>query len=93
MHNHATLLAGLRTLGADAVPAGQLPSASLYEFCFTPSSVGGGVGGWRAWRLDLPAYEPPADGLFRRILVPTVDTARCVGSAARMTVTQAPALI
>ena len=59
-------LAGLPCVDADTVPAGQLPTSSLYEFCLTPSSGGGGSS-WRAWRLDLPAYEPPADGLFRRI--------------------------
>lgn len=64
-------LSGLTTMDSETVPTMQLPQKSLYEFCFDVTDLR-----WRAWRSLVPEYEPPEDGEFSSILVPTVDTVR-----------------
>ncbi|PNH08033.1 Dynein-1-alpha heavy chain, flagellar inner arm I1 complex [Tetrabaena socialis] len=55
----------------ERVAATQLPARSLYEYCFDT-----GEGVWKSWRSYLQPYEPPVDGAFAKILVPTVDVVR-----------------
>ncbi len=64
-------LANMGTVDGERVAATQLPAKSLYEFCFDTTE-----GVWKAWRHFVTDYEPPADGQFSRILVPTVDVVR-----------------
>jgi len=64
-------LAGLGTVDTDRVSASQLPSRSLYEYCFDVAD-----GCWRSWRSYVTDYIPPASGHFRQILVSTADTVR-----------------
>lgn len=64
-------LAALGTIDADRVSASQLPSRSLYEYCFDVAD-----GCWRSWRSYVQEYTPPPSGLFSRILVSTADTVR-----------------
>lgn len=56
--------------------ATQLPAKSLYEYCF---DVEEGV--WKAWKAYVTPYEPPIDGQFSKILVPTVDVVRYAHAA------------
>lgn len=64
-------LANMGMVDAERVAASQLPSKSLYEYCFDTNE-----GVWRAWRTYVQPYEPPADSMFSKILVPTVDVVR-----------------
>lgn len=65
-------LAAMGTIDADRVSASQLPSRSLYEYCFDVAD-----GCWRSWRSYVTEYVPPASGQFSKILVSTADTVRC----------------
>ena len=56
---------------ADKVQPTHLPNRSLYEYCFDA-----GERCWRRWSAFVTPYEPPVDGKFSKILVPTVDTVR-----------------
>lgn len=56
----------------DRVAPTQLPAKSMYEYCFDTSDCC-----WKAWRTYVQSYEPPADGSFSKIIVPTVDVVRC----------------
>eukprot|EP00756_Hemistasia_phaeocysticola_P021124 Hpha_TRINITY_DN15757_c2_g7::TRINITY_DN15757_c2_g7_i2::g.37596::m.37596/K10408/DNAH; dynein heavy chain, axonemal len=56
------------------VSAGQLPDKkTLYDFCFSIEQSR-----WIPWKDPsmVPEYEPPPDGKFSSILVPTQDTVR-----------------
>lgn len=64
-------IASLSLVDGERVAASQLPAKSLYEYCFDTSE-----GVWRAWRSYVAPYEPPVDGAFSKILVPTVDVVR-----------------
>eukprot|EP00803_Ostreobium_quekettii_P011338 evm.model.scf_1312.1 EVM.evm.TU.scf_1312.1 scf_1312:839-40608(+) len=64
-------LCGMGLVDGAKVPAGQLPSKSLFEYKF---DVGEAV--WLAWQCNVGPYEPPEDGKFSKILVPTVDVVR-----------------
>lgn len=64
-------LANMSMVDGERVSATQLPAKSLFEYCFDTSE-----GVWRAWKTYVQAYEPPADGAFSKILVPTVDVVR-----------------
>lgn len=61
---------GFLPLCALPVPT-QLPAKSLYEYRFDTSD-----GLWKAWKTFVVPYQPPLDGQFSRILVPTVDVMR-----------------
>ena len=59
------------TVDGERVACSQLPSRSLYEYKFdTVDNT------WCAWKSMVTEYSPPADGMFSKILVPTVDTVR-----------------
>eukprot|EP00798_Chlamydomonas_sp_ICE-L_P031817 gene31817-7021_t len=62
---------GLSQVDGERTPATQLPSTSLYEYQFDTAE-----GCWRAWKTYVLEYEPPADGMFSKIVVPTVDVVR-----------------
>ena len=64
-------LAALGTVDADRVSCSQLPSRSLYEYCFDVAD-----GCWRSWRSYVTEYVPPVSGQFSKILVSTADTVR-----------------
>jgi len=64
-------LASVGLVDGERVAATQLPAKSLYEYCFDTNE-----GVWKAWRVFVMPYEPPADGQFSKILVPTVDVVR-----------------
>jgi dynein heavy chain len=64
-------LAALGTVDADRVSCSQLPSRSLYEYCFDVDD-----GCWRSWRSYVTEYVPPVSGQFSKILVSTADTVR-----------------
>ncbi|WIA10356.1 hypothetical protein OEZ85_010548 [Tetradesmus obliquus] len=64
-------LAALGTVDADRVSCSQLPSRSLYEYCFDVAD-----GCWRSWRSYVTEYVPPVSGHFSKILVSTADTVR-----------------
>lgn len=64
-------LANMGSVDGDRVSATQLPARSLYEYCFDTQE-----GVWKAWRTQVQEYEPPRDGQFCKILVPTVDVVR-----------------
>lgn len=66
-------VAGHSMLDAENVPPSQLPQKSLYEFCFDVKELR-----WRSWQALVPPFEPPSDGRFSSILVPTVDTVRSI---------------
>ncbi len=55
------------------VPCGQLPSGlpTLYEYRFHLEQRR-----WVPWRAFVQPFQPPSDGKFSSILVPTVDTVR-----------------
>eukprot|EP01065_Artemidia_motanka_P041378 TRINITY_DN5358_c0_g3_i1.p1 TRINITY_DN5358_c0_g3~~TRINITY_DN5358_c0_g3_i1.p1 ORF type:complete len:4876 (+),score=1837.91 TRINITY_DN5358_c0_g3_i1:119-14629(+) len=56
------------------VSAGQLPEKrTLFDFCFSIEQSR-----WIPWKDSsmVPEYEPPPDGKFSSILVPTMDTVR-----------------
>ena len=64
-------LAGMGTVDSERVAPTQLPNRSLYEYCFDTSEMM-----WKSWKSYVTAYQPPADGAFAKILVPTVDVVR-----------------
>nr|Q9SMH3.1 RecName: Full=Dynein-1-alpha heavy chain, flagellar inner arm I1 complex; AltName: Full=1-alpha DHC; AltName: Full=Dynein-1, subspecies f [Chlamydomonas reinhardtii]CAB56598.1 1-alpha dynein heavy chain [Chlamydomonas reinhardtii] len=64
-------IASMGLVDGERVAATQLPARSLYEYCFDTNE-----GVWKSWRSYLQPYEPPADGAFAKILVPTVDVVR-----------------
>ncbi|KXZ49756.1 DHC2 protein [Gonium pectorale] len=64
-------IASMGLVDGERVAATQLPARSLYEYCFDTNE-----GVWKSWRSYLQPYEPPADGAFSKILVPTVDVVR-----------------
>lgn len=64
-------LAAMGTIDSDRIAAGQLPTQSLYEYCFDVAE-----GCWRSWRSYVTAYAPPPSGQFSKILVSTADTVR-----------------
>ncbi|GLI59150.1 hypothetical protein VaNZ11_000978 [Volvox africanus] len=64
-------IASMGLVDGERVAATQLPARSLYEYCFDTNE-----GVWKSWRSYLQAYEPPSDGAFSKILVPTVDVVR-----------------
>ncbi len=66
-------IASMGLVDGERVAATQLPARSLYEYCFDTQE-----GVWKSWRSYLQPYEPPADGAFSKILVPTVDVVRWV---------------
>jgi dynein heavy chain len=68
-------IASMGLVDGERVAATQLPARSLYEYCFDT-----GEGVWKSWRSYLQPYEPPGDGAFSKILVPTVDVIRCEAS-------------
>ena len=64
-------LSGLPTKSGDTLDPGALPEGSLYDYLFDSAACQ-----WRSWASLVPKYEPPADGRFASILVPTTDTVR-----------------
>lgn len=64
-------LSALGTIDADRVSASQLPSRSLFDYCFDVVD-----GCWRSWKSYVTEYVPPASGQFSKILVSTADTVR-----------------
>ncbi|DBA95316.1 TPA: Dynein heavy chain cytoplasmic [Trebouxia sp. C0006] len=62
---------GMGTVDHEKVLVGNLPSKSLYEYCFHPDQQC-----WKSWNSQVKAYTPPVDGMFSKILVPTVDVVR-----------------
>ncbi|CAG9462277.1 unnamed protein product [Pedinophyceae sp. YPF-701] len=80
-------LAGLGANDGDRVAATQLPSKSIYEYCFdTESST------WVSWKSLVEPYAPPDDGRFASILVPTADTVRSSWLLRTMLATSKPCL-
>lgn len=67
-------LANMSMVDGERVSATQLPAKSLFEYCFDTNE-----GVWKAWKTYVQPYEPPPDGQFSKILVPTVDVVRWVG--------------
>lgn len=51
-------LAGMGTVDSDAVAAHQLPSRSLYDYCFKATE-----GGWRAWSMAVGGRAGQAAGM------------------------------
>ena len=64
-------LSGIPTMSADSLAAAQLPERSIYEYVFDVREAR-----WQHWKLHVTPFEPPTDGRFAKILVPTVDTVR-----------------
>lgn len=64
-------LSGMGVIDGERVTPMQLPLKSLYEYCFDTADLC-----WKAWKSYVQGYEPPADGQFSKILVPTVDVVR-----------------
>ncbi|MEW5308429.1 MAG: hypothetical protein WDW38_000392 [Sanguina aurantia] len=64
-------IASMGLVDAERLSSTQLPAKSLYEYCFDTSD-----GLWKAWKTFVVPYQPPLDGQFSRILVPTVDVMR-----------------
>eukprot|EP00879_Flechtneria_rotunda_P023496 GHRR01024855.1.p2 GENE.GHRR01024855.1~~GHRR01024855.1.p2 ORF type:complete len:118 (+),score=29.60 GHRR01024855.1:423-776(+) len=64
-------LAALGTIDSNRVSASQLPSRSLYDYCFDVAD-----GCWRSWSGYVTSYVPPPSGQFSKILVCTADTIR-----------------
>eukprot|EP00958_Prasinococcus_capsulatus_P027403 scaffold5502_cov390-Prasinococcus_capsulatus_cf.AAC.6 len=64
-------IAGLELSSACAVPPSQLPSESLYDYCFDMEELQ-----WKPWQAYVGEYNPPPDTRFSSILVPTEDTMR-----------------
>jgi dynein heavy chain len=65
------MLAGLGTSPNQPLPPNQLPANLIYEYHFDVDALI-----WRSWEALVPTYEPPPDGAFAKILVPTLDTCR-----------------
>ncbi len=63
--------AGMGMVDGERVAPTQLPAKSLYEYCFDTTDCC-----WKAWKVYVSGYEPPMDGMFSKILVPTVDVVR-----------------
>jgi dynein heavy chain len=59
------------TVDGERVACSQLPARSLYEYKFDVAD-----NTWVAWKTLVSEYTPPADGMFSKIIVPTVDTVR-----------------
>ncbi len=66
-------LANMGSVDGERVSATQLPHKSLYEYCFDTME-----GVWKAWKVHVTDYDPPEDGQFSKILIPTVDVVRYV---------------
>jgi len=64
-------VAGVPMQESDKVPSTHVPVRSLFEYCFDLEERC-----WKRWQTYVAPYEPPADGMFSKILVPTVDTVR-----------------
>ncbi|MCO5597847.1 hypothetical protein L7F22_051931 [Adiantum nelumboides] len=64
-------IAGFPLSSGDPLPPNQLPNELLYDYYFDTNDLK-----WRSWNSVVPPYEPPADGHFSSILVPTIDTVR-----------------
>lgn len=64
-------VSGINVQDAEKVAATHLPDRSIYEYCFDL-----GERAWKRWSTYVTPYEPPSDGSFSKILVPTVDTVR-----------------
>lgn len=64
-------MCGMGLIDGQRVPAGQLPSKSLFEYRFDVQETC-----WVAWQQYVGPYEPPKNNKFSEILVPTVDVVR-----------------
>eukprot|EP00992_Anisonema_acinus_P002258 TRINITY_DN10608_c1_g1_i2.p1 TRINITY_DN10608_c1_g1~~TRINITY_DN10608_c1_g1_i2.p1 ORF type:complete len:2266 (+),score=796.72 TRINITY_DN10608_c1_g1_i2:1-6798(+) len=72
-----------------SVGAGSLPERlTLYEYFMDDSESR-----WRPWKALVEAFEPPADGRFSSILVPTTDTVRTAWLVSHIVENKSPCLL
>ena len=64
-------LSGISTTDSKRVNCAQLPEQSIYQYLFDTKEMM-----WISWSEYVEEYEPPEDGAFASIIVPTVDTVR-----------------
>jgi len=64
---------GLTVGSGDEAQVGSLPGSlpTLHDYTFDFEAKR-----WKPWSSEVPPYEPPADGKFASIMVPTLDTVR-----------------
>ena len=72
-HKFFAKISGLPPGGSDEVQCGQLPATlpTLHDYYLDLEQRK-----WMPWSTQVPSYEPPADGKFSSIMVPTSDTVR-----------------
>ncbi len=66
-------ISGLTVGSGDEAQVGSLPGSlpTLHDYTFDFEAKR-----WKPWSSEVPSYEPPADGKFSSIMVPTLDTVR-----------------